>query len=80
MPFTEVKGCRNFPLNSTNIDKGQESHGEETGTLVIMDSFKRQVTDAFMNLLNAHSIHVCNRSRAGIQGVDCTLLYFQRRL
>ena len=79
MPFTKLKRLPKFSIRQY-IDKVQESHEEETAALVIMDSFKRQVTDAFMNLLNAHSIHVCNRSRAGIQGVDCTLLYFQRRL
>ena len=64
MPFTELKDCWNFPLDS--ILTKFRNHMEETAALMIMDSFKRQVTDAFMNLLNAHSIHVCNRSRAGI--------------
>ena len=35
------------------------SHGDDTPALVIMDNFKGQVTDSFMNLLESHNIHVC---------------------
>ena len=40
-------------------DKVRDSLGEETAALVIMDNFKGQVTDAVMNLLDTHNIHVC---------------------
>ena len=41
------------------IDKVRESFGEETPALVIMDNFKGQVTEAFLDLLDTHNIHVC---------------------
>ena len=41
------------------IDKVRESFGEETPALVIMDNFKGQVTEAFLDLLHTHNIHVC---------------------
>ena len=41
------------------VEKVRVSHGDDTPALVIMDNFKGQVTDSFMNLLESHNIHVC---------------------
>ena len=41
------------------VEKVRVLHGDDTPALVIMDNFKGQVTDSFMNLLESHNIHVC---------------------
>ena len=41
------------------IDKVRESFAEETPALVIMDNFKGQVMEAFLDLLDTHNIYVC---------------------
>ena len=41
------------------IDKVREPFGDEAPALVIMDNFKGQVTEAFLDLLDTNNIHVC---------------------